>query len=335
MLRRILMLHVVFMILFLSGCATQKQMIVAEKKEMPAWYVNPPKSTSTQLYALGFAKDKKSATIDALAQMLSTLSVSISSKFSGKTVVREGSSSSSSATYIDELQSEVKKIRISNYEIVNAQSMGFKKYAVLVTSNKKKLFESMKQEIEQDFLIIDKKKKIVAQQNLIKQIVFYKNAKNDLSLLPNKLLVMNALERGFYGNIYLSQFNEIDVMYEKLLSSISFNIKSNYEAENLKSPIAKGISAKKLKISNSKNKNNFLIKINSNIEEANAYGFTLARSAIAITIQDYKGNIIGSNKLNIVGQSTQGFAIAKENVAIKLGELIQKEGIEKVIGLTL
>ncbi|MFK5938543.1 MAG: LPP20 family lipoprotein [Sulfurimonas sp.] len=332
---RTLMIYLAIFIVLFSGCGVQKQMIVTEKKEMPSWYVNPPKSNQTELYALGYGKDKKSATTDALAQMLSTLSVSISSKFSGKTVVREGNSSSSSATYIDESQSEVKKIRISNYEIVKAQSLGFKKYAVLVTSNKKKLFKSMQQELKQNFLIIDKRKKIVAQQNLIKQIVFYKNAKNDLSSLPNKLLVMNELESGFDGTPYLSKYNSIEATYERLLSSITFGIKSNYDAKNLKAPLAKGISAKKLKISDAKGKNHFLIKIDSRIEEANAYGFTLARSAIAITVQDYKGNTIGSNKFNLIGQSTQGFAIAKENVAIKLSQLIKKDGIEKVIGLAL
>jgi len=335
MFRRVLRVYLAFVILFLSGCGAQKQLIVTEKKEMPSWYVNPPKSTPTQLYALGYGKDKKSAITDALAQMISTLSVSISSKFSLKTVAREGSSSSSSATYKNESQSEVKKIRIGNYEILNAQSLGFKKYAVLVTSNKKKLFESMKQEIEQEFLMITKKQKLISKQNLIKQIVFYKEVKNSLSLLPNKLLIMNELESNFDGSIYLNKLNQIDARYEKLLSTITFSIKSNYEAKNLIAPIAKGISAKKLKISNAKTKHNFLIKIKAQIEEANAYGFTLARSSIAISVQDYKGNIIGSNKFNLVGQSTQGLAIAKENVAIKLGALIQKEGIEKVIGLSL
>ncbi len=335
MFRQILMIYLAIFIVFFSGCGVQKQMVVVQKKELPSWYKNPPKSDQRQLYALGFGKDKKSATTDALAQMLSTLSVSISSKFSGKTVVKEGSSSSSSATYIDESQSEVKKIRISNYEILKAQSLGFKKYAVLVTSNKKKLFDSMKQEIEQDFAIIDKKKNIISKQNLIKQIAFYRDSKNSLSSLPNRLLVMSELKRGFDGRVYLNNFNKIEMMYEKLLSSITFTIKANYEAQNLKTPIAKGISDKKFKISNTRGKSNFIIKIGSKIEEANAYGFTLARSAISIRVEDYKGNIIGSNKLNITGQSTQGFAIAKENVAIKLSALIKKEGIQKVIGLSL
>jgi hypothetical protein len=62
-------------------------------------------------------------------------------------------------------------------------------------------------------------------------------------------------------------------------------------------------------------------------------GFDLARTAISVTTQDHLGTTIGSNKLNITGQSTQGYDVAEENVAIKLKRLIDKEGIETVLGL--
>lgn len=41
------------------------------------------------------------------------------------------------------------------------------------------------------------------------------------------------------------------------------------------------------------------------------------------------------NKLNINGQSTYGYLDAKENVVMKLHALVEKDGIEKVIGLSL
>ena len=61
----------------------------------------------------------------------------------------------------------------------------------------------------------------------------------------------------------------------------------------------------------------------------------MARSVITITIKDNTGAIIGSNKLNITGQSSQGYGIAKENVAMKLNALIKEKGIAEVIGLEL
>jgi len=60
MFKQILMIYLAVFMVFFSACGTQKQLVVTEKKELPSWYVNPPKSTPTQLYALGFGKDKKS-----------------------------------------------------------------------------------------------------------------------------------------------------------------------------------------------------------------------------------------------------------------------------------
>ena len=322
-------------LLFFSGCGSQKRVVVAQKKEIPSWYQHPPKGSMSELYAVGNGRDKQSAITDALTQMISTLSVSVSSKFSAKTVVKEGSINSSSGIYTDESLSEVQKIRIGNYELLESQSLGFKNYAVLVRSNKKKLFDGMKKEIEQNFEIIEKERKSVEHLNMMKHLSFYKKSKETLFLLPNTLLVMSELNAEFDGTMYLSKSQVINAEYEALLSSITFSINSNSEAKNLIAPIAKGISAKKFKIANSSGKKHFDIMIKSNIQRASSYGFTLARSAISITVKDSTNAVIGSNKLNITGQSSQSYSIAKENVALKLNALINKEGISKVIGLKL
>lgn len=335
MLIKILIISLSFVALFFSGCAAKKQMVVAEKKAAPSWVENPPLSASTELYALGFGRDKQSAVTDALSRMASTLSVFISSKASSKIVVREGGSSSSNSTYVGESQSEVKKIRIGNYQVLESTSLGFKKYAVLITSNKANLFKSMKQELDQEFEIIAKQAVDASEENAIKQLAFYKKTKDSLSSLPNKLLVMNELRSGFDSNEYLNKMNAINSIYANLRSTITFSIASDTRSSNLKAPIAKGVSAEKFKIADGSGKKHFRVYVNSKVEEADAYGLTLARSAIEITVKDYKNAVIGSNKLNIVGQSSQGFAIAKENVAIKLNELIKKEGLGKVLGLDI
>lgn len=332
---RLLIISLGFSLFFLSGCGAQKRVVIAEKKVAPSWYEHPPKSSSSELYAVGSGRDKQTAITNALTQMVSTLSVSVSSKFSAKTVVREGSINSSNAVYSDESTSEVKNIRISHYELVESQSLGFKNYIVLVKSNKQKLFLSMKKEIEQKFEIIEKEKQSVEHLNMMKHLSFYKKSKESLSSLPNTLIVMSELNAAFDGSRYLSEAQAINAEYEDLLATITFSIESNSEAKNLMAPIAKGISAKKLKIANSSGKKHFNIMIHSDIQRASSYGFTLARAAITITIKDSTGAVIGSNKLNITGQSSQGFSIAKENISLKLNALIEKEGIAKVIGLEL
>ena len=331
---RTILLLISIMIVF-GGCGSSKKMIVSEKKELPVWYLNPPMPSSDELYAVGEGQSKEGAISDALSMMASTLSVSISSDFKSKSVINEGRVNSSQATSTNEVQSSVKRIRISNYELKHSQSIGYKKYIVLVKSNKSKLFSSMKQELDQKFYLIDERKKDLSNLNAIKKASRYKTFMDELDGVENELIVMNVLNSGFKGEEYLVKAQRIESEFQSIVSNLTFSISSNNLASNLKSSISKGLSAKKMRLKNSNGENHFNIHVDSQINKAKSYGFTLARSAIDISIKDYKGSIIGSNKLNIVGQSTSGFAQAKENVAYKLNEMIKKVGISKVIGLKI
>lgn len=327
---------VLSLVLFLlTGCGADKKAMVVPAKVLPSWYTTPPLSNASDLYAVGEGKSKKEAISTALSLMASTLSVSVSSSYNAKTVVQEGRINSSQGIYANEVQSDVKEIRISNYEILHAESLGFKKYGVLLKSNKRKLFDSMLQEIEQNFKMINEQEKSYSNANGLKKLIFYRDSQLSLKNLPNTLIVMNVLNPTFEGTKYLQEMQAIETKHEQILSSLSFSIDSDRSSANLKAPISKGLSAKKLKINQTASKMHFRISIASKIQKANSYGFTLARSEISIVTRDANGNVIGSNALHIVGQSSQGYEIAKQNVASRFSALIDKEGIAKVIGLDI
>lgn len=231
-------------LLFLSACASQKQSVVASKKELPQWYKNPVKTNESTMYSTGEGESKEEAVAVALSGMASTLSVSISSEFKTKSVVQEGDIESSQTTSTNEVKSDVKKIRISNYEVVEVEEIGFKKFIVLVKSEKRKLFESLKKELEQKISFIQ----TGTTSNAMKELGSYKEQKNSLQDVPNMLTVMSVLDESFDGSKYIKKVKEIDEKYQKLLNSITFSIESDSESQNLKAPIQNGLSEKKLTI---------------------------------------------------------------------------------------
>ncbi|MDD5373631.1 MAG: LPP20 family lipoprotein [Sulfurimonas sp.] len=322
-------------LLFLSGCLSKKEVDLTQKKVLPSWYANPPQTTPATLYATGEGEDRDDAVANALSMMASTLSVSIASQFSSKKVVKEGLENSISSTVSNEVQSDVKKIRISHYEILNSWELGFKKYIVLIKSDKQKLFESMKNELEQKFAFIESEIKQSQKYNALEQLNSYKKAKADTNDVPNILTVMNVLNGTFDAREYIGKMEMIESRYGTLLASITVSIECDAESKNLEAPIREGLGLKKVQIKNGSGEKHFYITVSSNIQKASSYGFALARSAIEITVKDYKNSVIGSKKLNITGQSTQGYEIAKESVAVKFGEMIKKEGVGKVLGLDL
>jgi len=319
----------------LSGCGATKQVNV-RPQTLPSWYTHPPSSTATTLYALGEGETKKEAIAEALSFMASTLSVKISSSYNAKTVVKEGTThNSSDGTYKSEIQSDVAEIRISNYEVLESRSLGFKHYAVVVKSDKQKLFKSMKQELDQRFLMIDKDEASLIHAGAIKQLVFYGKTKNSLKSLPNTLIVMNVLNPRFEGYGYIRSSQLLSSKYQDIVQNISFSVRANGEAQNLKAVVSSALSEKRLRIKESKSVMHYTISINAKIVKTEAYGFTLARSEVTFTTKNSKGVVVGTHKVNITGQSSQGYSIAKQNLSIKLTQLIQKESIAKVLGLDI
>ena len=330
----------IFLILFMSllifsACSSKKR-VEAEAKIVPSWYINQTKSDSNTLYSVGEGEDKASAIANALNNMASTLSVSIESDFNTKSVVRDGLVSSVQRDSTSEIRSKVKKIRISDYQIINTEEFGFLRYLVAIKSDKYKLFTSLNKELNQNFSIIQRKYEEASEFNTLKKLSIYKKAKESLGDVKNTLIVMHSLNAGFDDKAYLSKVLEIENRYESLLSKITFSIDANEDAKNLMDSVANGLSLEKYKIiKKSTGKNHFTIRIVSSTSQAASYGFNLARSAISITVKDNDATVIGSNKLNLTGQSTQGYAIAKENVSVKLNAAILENGIANIIGLEL
>ena len=318
-----------------AGCTAKQEVPLMQKKALPSWYTNPPQNTQTKLYALGDGESKEVAIANALSMMASTLSVSIESTFNAQKVVHEGMRNSHQLTTQSEIQSDVKKIRISNYEVVEAKELGFRKHIVLIASDKKRLFESLKSELEQKFVLADAQIGSLHLHHALEQLEIYQKVLHNLDDVPDTLVVMNVLQSSFHGESFIQKIQKLKNSHAALLASISFEIETDENSKNLQAPIREALGAKKVQMDNSSAKTHFKIIIRSDIQRASSYGFTLARSAIEISVKDSKNSTIAGNKLNITGQSTQGYEIAKQSVAVKFGEMIQKEGIGKILGLEL
>ena len=257
-----------FITLFiLSGCGSQKRVVI-KQKELPSWYVKPTKSTTTTLFAVGEGRDKQEAIANALNNMASTLSVSLSSEFNTKSVIRDGDIQSNQTTSINEINTKVDTIRINSFEVINSQSFGFKKYLAEVKADKRKLFLGLQKEIDQKLNTIQNKNKEAQNYNAIKRLSIYKEAKFLTKDIKHTLLVMNTLNASFDDRNYINKVQDIDNKYERISSKISFKINSNNDAKNLQSSIANGLTNKKYKIKNSGGVYNFKIYISSKTSKA-------------------------------------------------------------------
>ena len=316
------------------GCGSAKRVVV-EEKVLPAWYEHPPRSTSSELYAVGEGKSKREAIDSALALLASTLSVSIASDFSAKTVVKEGSINSSDATYVNKTQSEVKKIRITNYQLLNAAQLGYKRVAVLIKVDKKMLFRGLKNELDEQFSVIASRQKNIQKQNALKQLGFYDKSLQELHNLQNTLSVMKVLEENFDMSVYLQKREELQEKRDVILHKISFSIKTDAGAKRFAAAVESGLTKAKFRIQKSTDKYHFSVFISAKIKRAQAYGFSIARAELSFITTENSGQIIATNLLHIDGQSSQGYGIALQDLVKKLNAKIEKEGIFQILNLNI
>ena len=333
--KKITTLVVLFLgILTLIGCGGSKPQIEVQEKRLPVWYTNPPQSDTTTLYALGEGKDKQEAIANALNYMASTLSVSIESTYNAKTTVREGTvANSSDAVYKSDITSTVHKIRISNYQVIEEENLGFKRYAVLVRSDKAKMFASLKQEIDQQIALYKSKERNLKSSEPIHLYALYKDANERLKDLPSTLVVMKELNSSFDTSRYLATIEYVQKQYILYKNNISFLVRSN--VDGLGTPITKALSAQGFKIKNTTSKMHYNIFVEASIKKAKSYGFTLARAQIEIKTKNSKGVVVASNVIHLVGQSSQGYDVAVQDLTRRLNKKIEEEGIGKLLNLPI
>ncbi len=324
-------------LLLFTGCGKKlKPAVVFEPKALPSWVENPPVSNNTTIYAIGEGSSKEDAIANGLNEMLSTLSVSLESDFRAEATSKRVNGFEN---YYEDINSvvktKVKELRISNYKVEGQAKRGFNKYVVLLSSNKQGLFNSLKDEIDKKITLLNSEEKAHKSVNVLKQFSFYKKASEDVDGFLYKSVIMKAIVKSFDDKYIQKSVSHYKNSFSSLRSKISFSVKSDSNSKNLVPVIKDTITSNGFKISNSKNRYHMNIYVSSKSIKAESYGFTLARTSIAINLKDYNNQTLSTKKLDLIGQSTQGYRVAREDVAYKLKEIVDEEGIKSIIEIDL
>ncbi len=308
-----------------------------EEKPMPSWYINPPANNPMYLYGLGEGMNIERATRNALDNMASRLSVTVESTYEVKTKIQKGYTESFSQNSQRNLKSEVAKIRISNYEVDKSEKIAPGHYVVLVKSDKEKFYTSLVKELDMKFKTLNEKRAVNKGANIIKQAYFYQDAVNETNEMMSTLLVLGTLDENFNDKKYLDDIQTINAENEAVKKAINFVIQTDKASLNMAEAVRVALTDSGFKVvsSKAKNSNTVFVKLSSRAEESKAMGFIVAKITTNIEVKTADGKTVGGNKLNINGQSPQSFELAKENGSKKLKKMIQKEGINTILGLKL
>ena len=309
------------------GCATPKPHERVQHQQLPKWYIKPPVSTATTLYGIGEGRDRHEAIADALAYLASTLSVSVGSSYSTKTTLHNDKLDT---IYRSNIETKVIPLRIGNYQVLQEQKLGFEHYAVLIASDKAHLFSNLLTELQYKIQLYKAKQKTMRNSEPLQQYVFYQQAKKHLASLPNILVVMQELDHRFDPKEFLKVLDDIERHLALSKKKTTFVISS--DVPGLDVAVAKALGKQGFGV---KNTAYYQVEIHSSIKKVQAYGFVLARAQIKIVTKNRYKDRVASNVVHIVGQSSQSYSVALQDLVRKFDEKLEKDGVAKLLNLPI
>ncbi|MDX9813502.1 MAG: LPP20 family lipoprotein [Sulfurimonas sp.] len=324
-------IFLVFITIFFVSCGDKA--VVLEKKELPSWYKNPPQDSTLYSYSVGEGRDKQIAIADALSAFASTLSVSLSSEFSYKQKVSQGYISSTQSDSVSTIKSTIERIPLSAYETLKIDEFGFERVLVLIKVDKMRLKKALVVELEQKLEIAQDDISRSSSYNIAKKLVALKGVRDSLVDLEKNIFMIKVLDDKFETLEYQNRVLELQGYYDKLRSATTFKVQSTKSSSIFDPAIKSALASEKMSISTKDSTNNLVIFTDSKDSRSTSYGFFIASSLLNITIKDFNQKVVGANQLELVAHSTKSYEDAKKNLALKLKEIIEKDGISKVIGL--
>lgn len=334
--KRLSLCFLIFASLFVTACSPKAPAVVYTPKELPIWYLNPPSNTQQYLYGSGEGKDLKEARGNALENMISQLGISISSSYKSKLQVKRQYREYFTKDIDYTLEAEVKKIRVSNYELIKSQKQSYNQFLVLVRSDKQLFTQGLIKELDMKINSIKSERERYLFSNVIRRQQFYAKALIELDTLLPSLLVLSSLDNSFEDARYLENISKIKKESQELNEKLSFSLVHDKNSKAYKEELQVALTdqGKHVTHAQKNDKDHIFISLHTTTNFSNAQGFDILKATLTIEVKDYQNKVIGGNRIKLSGQATQGKSSALRNSSKKLQKLIVTSSIEKVLGIS-
>jgi hypothetical protein len=319
-----------------TACSTTKPVaIVKESKTLPSWYLNPPNNSSEYLYGVGEGSNLKAAKENALESMVSQLGVSISSNYESKINVHKHYNEFFTKETAFEIKSEVAKIRISNYEVMEREQVSYNQIMVLVRSNKAQFTKALVKEVNKNLKSIKTEQGALTSSDPLSRYRFYDKSIKELKDMFSTILVLSTLDITFDNQPYSYAVSTMTSKFQALKENMTFSVICDSDSQGFKKELQVGLmnEDKRIVEKNRNDKDHINIHVHTNTVYANAQGFDIARTVLFVEVKDNNAKVISGNKIDLIGHATQGKKVALNNAVKKLHALIEKEGVLSVLGI--
>lgn len=303
----------------------------SQAQDTPSWYIKPKQNNSENLYGVADGASLEEATRFALADAAARLMVSISSE---SNLTREENRNDVNEEMRQKVRQNIEKINFSNFKVTKSDKLG-ERFFVETEIERSQFLNEQRERlgfIEKQIADLDKnslnKSPIQRRYALIKILDLEKEVELKAQILAGAGQNINLKEK-------LAKIAEFKNQLNLSSDKIEFYFDENSPKEITKI-IRNSLNKEKIKISqnrNISNPNQIILRIKTDSRNNKIYEAFMTK--LEIDFENLLGsNIVASNSIEVSGSSTLGEKEAYLSSLKSLEELIEKEGILKILGIT-
>lgn len=327
-------LLLIICLLALGGCASTAQTHrTPHAKELPQWVQTPPQEDTQFLYAVSIERDYESALGAALNNIASQLGVTLASSFTTQTKTSEYFANSLSQSTIS---AEVAKIYIADYEVLQTQKISYDAYALLVRSDKNKLYEALSSQLVLEKNSIEKEFASLAHED--SKLLRY-NAKALLAgkahaMMP-KINAAAALHSSFDKTLYTDFVSMLHESFIKEQSTLRFRLQSDEASDVFLQKLAEYLTQKSLRLGDTTDKNTITIKLATKQHATEGLGVPIVNVTNDVALYNYDTTYLGGKRNIFKVRQSQNDAQTLQNAALAFEAMLREKGLQEVLGIDL
>ena len=305
-------------VLVLGGCTGTSQKITPPaqngKTAYPRWYITPVNNDSQYLYGTGSGEDMDTAVKNALVDISSKLSLSISSSSNIYKESYRDYREYTQKSVKEDIFAKTEELTFNNYEVIKSARLRYNSFAALVRVKKQTLAQNLKKQIDTLYKELDIQKKILSKKDPLTRYLQYSELMKRLSLEKAKVDILKTLEDEYNDKLFYNILNTMTQTLGKEKSDITFFIKSSSPVTQLSDILKQNITDKGFRVS-FPNEANYTLLIKTEDNKNRTRGFYLIQNNITVEIY-HKKSLLKSTLFKTKGASSTSFDDA-QNDAIK------------------
>ncbi len=320
-------------LIMITACSSSstdvKPTVVSSSSSLPTWYTQPQEDDKSYIYGLGQGDNRKSAINSALNDAVSTLNVSVSSRFHQQTSSRTNNGveayDKASQESIDVATNE---LTLNNYEVVKQQHLSNGTDVTMIRVNKHKLFQSLYDDLDNAFKMLDAT--LQNKSDTLEIILIHRKYMGIIKKRMTTLGVLHTLNPAFDADEFKEKYKRVISAHNQLVANKFFKLKINDPYGAYTPIIRQGLMKDGVKLTQS-NDYNYIVRVN--IEEKSEIAVrrqvvTFLSTTFSVGIGDNKsGKDIFYTTFQLKSESDDSIEKARELISKKLAKKIEDHGV--------